>query len=188
MRGISGWMGVLALAGCTLLSAFAQQAQRRDYLGLAHTLFLIDGVAEELELPTDKFDNAEKAVKKVTEKYLDELNNGRRMKESEAPVYEKVSKETNAALAQILTVKQMNRLAQIQRQRYFWQTMLEEGKSLKLSADQRRKIENLTKYDDPGTSAAERKSLQKKALSLLTPEQMRAWEALVGPPFPRAKK
>jgi hypothetical protein len=177
----------LLIAWCA--STVAQQPTRKFYCGYASLLVYQKSVADDLKLEKDQLAKAIEAAERVRVKYEDELNKAGLDKDGVkwSMVYPKVAEESNKALAQVLTPEHMKRLDQIHKQVYLHSTLLapENAKLFNFTAEQQGKLKELSKQGFPGMSATEEKAWYDKTLSVLTPEQKKVWESIVGPPYNR---
>jgi hypothetical protein len=167
-----------------LLTAPAQEARKRDYFHLAEVLVYVKGIDQELKLSQPDFEKVRKIVDAISEKNQAELDDARRGKDGKQwrPTVKKVVDETNKALSEVLSPQQMERLRQILRQRYAFQTLEENAKVLGFTADQQKKIDALSReYNDKGLSRAQEKAIVDRAVAIMTPEQRKTWDSLVGP-------
>jgi Spy/CpxP family protein refolding chaperone len=115
--------------------------------------------------------------------------------------WDTLSKENEKFLSEVLTPAQKKRLDQIGMQKagLLWAGRPDMASALKLTSDQKKKIEEFQKgarkqattivkesKDNP-TKTEEMKKLhettRKELLSVLTPEQQEAWKGLAGPEF-----
>ncbi len=176
-------LGIAFLLSLSLsLIATAQEKSKRHYFHLAEVLVYVNGIDQELKLSKAEFVKVREIVDQVCDKYQAELDHARSDKGGRKwrPVVDKVVDETNKALSEVLSAKQIDRLKQILRQRYALNTLEENAKMLELSGEQQKQIAAVSKEEVPGISTEQEKKIVDRAISVLTPEQRKKWESLVG--------
>jgi hypothetical protein len=176
----------LGLVVCLAMPVPAQKQKGKNYCGISYLLFY-KGIEEELKLSKEQLAKAKAVAEERAAKFQEKFDEARKDKDGQsiANVYRVATEETNKALAKILTPAQMKRLSQIEMQNYFYTTLLDpaNAKLLNFTPEQLAKIEPLSRLGGPGMSAAEKNEWHEKGLAILTPEQKKAWESLVGPPY-----
>jgi hypothetical protein len=177
------------LLGLIAASSLGQKKKERDFRGVCWLLFYDKGIADELKLTPKDMEKAKKAAIEVTDRYQDKLDKAR-VRSKDAPehwteVVTEAARETDKALAKVLKPAQMKRLEQIHRQAYFYQYLLDKKSTdlLKFTPEQKKKLSELAGEGGPGMSQQEKKEWVDKGLAVLTPEQKKAWETLVGPRY-----
>jgi hypothetical protein len=178
------------------------------YLDIAG-LLMTRSVQEELKLTADQVKDISAAVRKVREKYQDDLAKLRTLGPKEqAELLAKVDNETRKAAVEVLKPDQAKRLKQIEWQMASIYAFLDEevAKDLKLTDDQKGKIKGvLSEYQkdltelskelgtisvDSKVVHAHLKKVQKRTEAamaeiedVLTGDQRKAWKELIGEPF-----
>jgi hypothetical protein len=214
---------VLGLAALLAGPAFAQgqrrQGQRGGGFGQGGVGQLLqnEGVQKELKMDPDQVTKAKEAVTKVTEAHRDdtaklrEITDMAERREKSQALNATITKETLAAVGDILKPDQLKRLHQIQLQtaglRAFSQADVQTA--LKLNDDQKAKIKTIT--DDANKEMAEfrpmrgagggggggarpnpenlakiqaiQKGAAEKVQGVLTDDQKKTWKDMTGEPF-----
>jgi hypothetical protein len=219
MRTLCKWASVLGVAALMAVPALAQQPGSRPEAGRpqgvggdlvvagSHLLLSYKGVREELKVTGEQASAIYAGLKKVQEKYRDEIaklnavppglsqEEGRRL-------IKNVADENQKAVDAVLKPEQAKRLGQIHLQVQGIEAFERESvvKALSLTDEQTRKIKDVSKKlaedmkevseknaKDPGIVQAAHRKLAKEAAdqipSLLAPEQLKKWEEMTGKPF-----
>jgi hypothetical protein len=211
MRALHQSVFVLGLAARIAVPALAQPGGRpagdRDRAAgipaeapdAAAGLVTNKSVQKELKLTAEQVKDIPAAIRKVREKYQGDLAKLRDLEpDQQVALLKKVDDETTKAIAEILKPEQAKRLKQIQRQTLVVHNLMsaEVAKDLKLTDDQKDKIRGfVTEYQKEVTALAfgggldqeSQKKLTKATLAafveVLTDDQRKAWEELIGEPF-----
>jgi hypothetical protein len=184
----------LILAICLAHAGAGKKEKDRHYCGVCWLLFYDKGISEELKLSPKQLEKAKQVANEITDKYQEKLDKTRRQTKGDSSVsgrYFETSKvaerETNKALAKVLTATQMKRLEQIHKQAYFYSDIgildPKNAKVLKLTRKQREVLTKFSGQADPKMSVAEEKEWVDKGFAVLTAEQKKAWETIVGPRY-----
>src|SRR5262245_26933093 len=114
-------LAVLASATTSLGGGHGEKP-KRHYFYRAEVLVYVKGIAEELKLTKEAFDQARTVVDQVADKHQADLDKAlagaKDGTEAWHMALKKLVDDTDKALAKVLTPAQMERLAQILRQRY----------------------------------------------------------------------
>ena len=181
----------LVLVLSVVTEAVAQKEPRKDYTGLSYLLFYDKGIAKELKLDEEQLDRAKAVAEKVRLEHQSKLDAALKFKDGPqyGVAHRLASVDTDKALAKVLTEPQMKRLRQIDRQNYQVSTLMDpkNAKALNLSDEQKKQIKLIARVAGPGQSIEERKERYEKTEGVLTAEQKKVWDSLVGPRYDRSR-
>ena len=173
-------------------------------------LIMNESVHKELKLSDEQVQGAKEAVHRIRQQHRADFDKainsdaGADRRERVAQILQRVSADTLTQLKVLLKPQQLQRLKQIELQgrglRAFDDAEIVE--TLRLTPDQKSKLHSIAEQagrvmsqslqtgDRAGNSSqalqklfAARRKMMDEALSLLTPEQRKAWDERTGPPF-----
>jgi hypothetical protein len=169
-----------------------------------------EGVQKEIKLTDEQVQSAKEAVHRIRQQHRADFDkainadSGGDRRERVAQILQRVSADTLTQLKELLKPQQLQRLKQIELQGRGLRAFddAEIVKILRLTPDQKSKLRSIAERAgrqmsqplQPGARAvnssqalqklfAARRKMMDEALSLLTPEQRKAWDERTGPPF-----
>jgi Spy/CpxP family protein refolding chaperone len=202
MRTLGRSLLALAVAVVVASPAIAQQRGFGGGFGGAG-LLMNEGVQKELKLDEGQIAKAREVGQSIREKFRPDFQNFQSLSpEERRELGEKMNAETRKALADVLKPEQMKRFEQIQLQQRGVDAFASPDVQSKLSLtdEQKQKIQSISEDsrqqvmeafqsagDDRQGAMAKittiRREAMTKASALLTADQKKSWEELIGAPF-----